>query len=337
LIDFRLACENPETKVAISSGRVKYAKLDLAGRSGYEALKRKVVVMPFIICLLTVFLLAFSVPPVDAETKPKSSTGEETGTITGRMMAGDDTTLVGGRASFFAVEIGPPSSHGNVRRIPEAMAPIGPNGEFTALLPAGRYYIGAMSRDLSLGPGPPRQGEKSLAAIDERKNRLIVEVTGGRETNLGSITMASPHPGLEAPDSFRVTGTVSDDEGNPFAGAIIFVKINPRTPRPNYISPETGPDGRFDFQLTAGRSYYLMAKDVVSTGRPSVGEHIGTYNGPDGSLNIRPVPAPLIGKKGEAQEINIIMRKVSEPGPPEEADPDNGTEAQEPSAIPAGE
>jgi len=275
--------------------------------------------------LLVVFALFLSFPTctVSAEEGRESSPVGRIGTVTGQLMAGGEKPLAGGRAAFFVVAIGPPASQGSLRRIPEVVAPLAQDGKFTARLPAGRYYLGAMSRDASMGPGPPRQDEEVFSVLDAQQERMIIEIAGAGEIDLGQIRVVSQHHSPEPENYFTVTGTVRDDQGRPFAGAYIFVKINPHSQRPNFVSAGTGADGRFEIRLPAGRPYYLVAKETVSTGRPAEGERVGAYLGSAGILSIRPAPVPITGNTGEPLEkIDIVMHRTSVPGPRKDGMPE---------------
>jgi hypothetical protein len=234
--------------------------------------------------------------------------------IKGRILNDDGEPMTGGRVSFFAVDIGPPSRQSALRRVPEAIAPVSAEGAFSIRLPEGRYYVGAMSREFSEGPGPPVAGEKALSAGTKDNAPLIVEIKGDQESELAPITMRAGVKFPEHTEFFTVTGAITDAKGKPFAGAYIFIKIDANSQRPNFISPETGKDGRFKLQLPAGKSYHLFAKDTVNFGKPAAGKHIGAYNGPDRKFSIIPAPAPVTGQKGDKLTgIDIIMHEAADP------------------------
>jgi hypothetical protein len=243
-----------------------------------------------------------------------SSPGPAAGLISGQIITDANEPLTSGRVALFSADIGPPSRHGNLRRVPEVITAITADGNFSVRLPAGRYYLGAMSRDMSRGPGPPTAGENALSAVTGNKP-LIIDVAEGTETELGPITVRSRVRYPDQANYFTVTGKVSDLQGKPFAGAYIFVKIDPDSQRPNFISEKIGRNGRFKIKLPAGKSYHLLAKDTVSSGKPLAGKHIGAYNGPGLGSSIIPAPAPIAGKKDEVLAgIDIIMHEVSSPG-----------------------
>jgi hypothetical protein len=274
-------------------------------------------ILPPIILLL---LLSTSICQAAEIAAPPGAAG---GLVSGQIITDAEEALTSGRVALFSADIGPPSRQGNLRRVPEVITSMTADGIFSVRLPAGRYYLGAMSRDMSRGPGPPAAGENAFSAVSGN-SPLIIDVAEGTETELGPITVRSRVRYPDQANYFTVTGKVSDMQGKPFAGAYIFVKIDPRSQRPNFISEKTGRNGRFKIKLPAGKSYHLLAKDTVSLGKPLPGKHIGAYNGPGLGSSIIPAPAPITGKKGETLAgIDITMHEVSTPGPQKDEKPEN--------------
>jgi len=234
--------------------------------------------------------------------------------VSGRIMVDGREPLAGGRVSFFAEKIGPPSNYGNLRRIPEVVSFVNEDGTFSLQVPPGRYYMGAMSRDMSKGPGPPRPGERTFSAMDSNNNLLIIDIKEKMETKLGSVTVRHRDHSNDLQDIFTLTGTVMDAAGQPLEGAVLLVKINPNLQRPNFISEKTGKDGRFKFLLPAGRPYFLLAKDTLSAGKPSAGRRVGAYTGSDPNTNVLPKPVPITGKPGEIiNDIKIVLNELPDP------------------------
>ena len=234
--------------------------------------------------------------------------------VSGRIMIDGQEPMSGGRVAFFAEEYGPPSNFGNLRRIPERLSVIKQDGTFSLQLLAGRYYMGAMSRDWSMGPGPPQPGEKTYSALDANNNLLLISIAEETENKLGPITVRHRDHSTDLQDVFTLTGTIKDPAGQPIEGAVLLVKINPRLRRPKFISKKTGTDGRFNIQLPAGRSFYLLAKDIMRAGKPAVGGRIGAYSGPNPVVNIPPRPVPVTGMEGEIiNDINITLIQLPDP------------------------
>ena len=271
-------------------------------------------------------------PGPDAERGPMSAPGMEKGpmpdqskslsmgpikrmqgeVVSGRIMIGGVEPLTRGRVAFFAAEIGPPSNEGNLRRIPDMMSDVGQDGTFSLRVPAGSYFMGAMSRDLSFGPGPPEAEEKTFVALDDQNNPRIIDIEAKRETKLGTLAVSSGNHAAAVQNAFTVTGTVMDSAGLPVEGAVLLIKINPNSRKPNFIWGKTAKDGRFHFRLPAGRSYYLLARDKLGPGRPRPGQRVGAYTGK--SADVLPRPDPVSGRQGETiNGLTITLNEVPDP------------------------
>ena len=69
-------------------------------------------------------------------------------------------------------------------------------------------------------------------------------------------------------------------------------------------------------KLPAGKPYYLLAKDMVSAGKPKAGRLIGAYTGAGPVVNVLPRPVPVTGMAGDIlNDINITLNEL--PDPPE--------------------
>ncbi|HEY3360116.1 MAG TPA: carboxypeptidase-like regulatory domain-containing protein, partial [Polyangia bacterium] len=87
---------------------------------------------------------------------------------------------------------------------------------------------------------------------------------------IAALVAAPARPGRAAPPRpAAVTGRVVDPAGAPVAGAEVFFYASANTKRPaDFISPPTGPDGRYAAALPAGR-YWAVAR--VRRGGPGPG------------------------------------------------------------------
>ncbi|MBU1710422.1 MAG: carboxypeptidase-like regulatory domain-containing protein [Proteobacteria bacterium] len=267
-------------------------------------------------CFLSVLVCA-SVSAQEQSVQP--STLVE---VSGRLMIDGVRPLPGGMVSFFDINSGPPPNYGNVRRIPDLVDMVNPEGEFNLQIISGKYYLGSMERDLRMGPGPPGPGDKFYFAVSEDNKMKVVEIIGGQMNNLGEIRVSPPEKFEEFKSSFTIEGTVSDEQGKPFVGALVMIKANPDSNRPDLISIPTDEQGKYSIKLPAGLSYYLVAKERITPGRPQTGLSVGTYGGPPddaGAFSGQPaggvIPVPVTGKDKETlQNIDITMFKVPEPG-----------------------
>ncbi|MDY0352219.1 MAG: hypothetical protein RBR09_13270 [Desulfobulbaceae bacterium] len=237
--------------------------------------------------------------------------------ISGRILIDGKDPMPGGVAAFFDTRSEYPPKFGNLRRIPDHVAKVGPEGRFTAVLPAGSYYLGVIVRDNPEAiTGPPGPEEKGFSAVnDEGKRKIFAVAVGQAEVDLGDIYVSTPRDEWKHTDFFTVRGTVIDKTGQPFAeGAWILVNQNPVSRRPNFISGKISGSGQFELHLPPGRPYYLIAKDVLGMGRPQPGRHVGAYTGSEPVFEQNkpePKPIPLSGGAGEViSDIRILMIEV---------------------------
>lgn len=241
--------------------------------------------------------------------------------ISGRIMIDGTVPMPGGIAAFFDTRSVYPPKFGNLRRIPDHVARVRTEGDFIAELPAGSYYLGVIVRNDTGETGPPGHEEMAFSAVDGEGRRRIFEITGGSaEVEIGDIHVSTPKNDWKFDDYVTVRGTLVDKKGQPFTeDAWILVKQNPAARRPNFISERIRGDGQFELHLPSGRSYYLLAKDVLGMGRPLPGRHVGAYTGavPVFDQNKpEPKPVPLSGGAGEVLSgIQILMIEVPDTGP----------------------
>jgi len=179
--------------------------------------------------------------------------------------------------------------------------------------------MGAMQWYKGRQPGPPRPGEKFIFIRDSGGTLKTFEVVAGENIDIGAVSGSAPANFVEVPDSFVIRGVVTDENGAPFAGAVVLLKYDMNSPRPVYISKVTGEDGKYEFSVPAG-TYYVMARQQLSRiGRPKPGSYLGTY----GEKEEKPIGGQamgasmgkaVIGKQGDVHEnINIMMFKLPDP------------------------
>ena len=93
--------------------------------------------------LVAIFLLLLTVP---------ADVMSGTGTVTGRMLMMDGTPMAGGMALFFDARHGPPLAPEKEFMPPDIAMPLDSDGRFMASLPAGKYHVGAVQWQESVGP-----------------------------------------------------------------------------------------------------------------------------------------------------------------------------------------
>jgi len=267
--------------------------------------------------LLAVCMIFFHIQSANG-APPPSASGHRLGTLTGKVLFQDDLSH-GGVVSFFSKRQGPPPDQGTSRRVPDRIARMNPDGSFSVKLLAGVYYMGAMQWHKGRQPGPPTEGEKYIFIRDDSGKLKTFTVTAGEDIDIGDVTGSAPAAFVEVPDSFIIRGVVTDENGKPFAGAVVVLKYNMNMPRPVYVSKVTREDGKYEFSVPAGTYYVIARQQLSKIGRPRPGSYMGTY----GETEEKPLfglamasskAEAVTGKQGDIHEnINIMMFILPDP------------------------
>jgi hypothetical protein len=139
------------------------------------------------------------------------------------------------------------------------------------------YFMGAMViTDSGRGPGPPKAGEDFYYARDDKGDLRKIAIELGEEKNFGQVMVALPDTFPAAKNLFTIQGRLIKDDGNPFAGGVVIVKTDINSQRPDFVSPRTDENGRYEIKLPADTPYFLLGRER-SVGRPVPGSYIGTY------------------------------------------------------------
>jgi hypothetical protein len=280
-----------------------------------KVIQVKTLMFRQIILLFSTAFIIFTAITAIAQIRQGPLIMENSSSVSGRILIDCKEPMSGGIAAFFNAALDYPPKFGSLRRVPDRVAPVGPDGEFKVALPAGRYYLGVINRNDPGETGPPGLEEKGFSAVDEAGDRKIFELAGsGAAKDLGTVSVSTMERTWESADLFTIRGKVINKEGQPFENAWILIKRNPDAKRPDFISQKVGTTGRFELQLPAGRPYFLLAKDVSGAGRPQSGGHVGAYTGADPVFNQympEPKPAPLSAEAGQViSDIVILMIEV---------------------------
>lgn len=234
--------------------------------------------------------------------------------VTGILMSKEGGPMAGGLIHFFNVETGPIPNPDKYWRVPDQIADINEKGEFTIELPAGKYYLGAIKRVSGKKEvGPPLKGDLFFISSDETGTPKVYHVKQGEETDIGTISEATPFKGWAIKEDLTaIEGRILINE-EPVEGAFVFGYTAPRMfGKPDFVSDRTDKDGRYLLRVPEGGNYYLMARDLYGGGPPSEGAIMGVY-GKDKT------PTAVKVYKGESKKgIDINVLKFPGRGPREE-------------------
>lgn len=265
----------------------------------------------WITALVIVLLLS---GPTGAEQQEAPN---EYGTLTGQVVM-DGKPMLQATISIFNAGSGPPPDRGSSRRVPEGMFRA-EAGRFRIVLAPGRYYMGVVSRLDPDRKGPPGEDEKFFFVRGKKGELRQFEAIAGKTIDLGVISGLAPEAFPEIANGFTVEGTIYDERGKPFKGALVLVRGNLAVPRPLFISPPTGRDGKYRLKLPAGQSFYLVVRDnLVDVGRPVIGSPVGVYVR-DSASAAPGAPMlsggdPITGRAGQVLKgMDITIRKVANP------------------------
>lgn len=257
----------------------------------------------------------FSVVVVAALFVPSSSLAVPPGFMLDRMgtMLGqvvyEGKPLANGLLAFFDITKGLPPIAGESGRIPDERFFADSDGKFSLKLLQGSYYIGVIVREPGAPLGPPRKGEVYYFANDGGDKLRKLAIEDYTQVDYGVINCILPGNFQETEDHFIVTGTVVKGAGEdePYPRAIIMAKTVPTARRPEYISAETGADGKFSLSLPPGKIFYLMARTAITGAKPEPGEEIGKYgsNSFESQSSAAPQSGPPPGTFAE-QPVKII-------------------------------
>jgi hypothetical protein len=181
----------------------------------------------------------------------------------------------------------------------------GPDGDFSLVLPPGKYQLVLRKRVEGESIGPVATGDYRSEIIGP------ITVRGGEEIvrDIVAPRKVGETKGLPAlhkvPAKTGITGRVFDSDGKPVQGARIQAyQHSQMSERPKYVSEGSGVDGSYSLFFPEGGTYYLAARNRFG-GPPKIGELYGRYD--DGTVE----PSAVYVKDGEIlKEVNITMHKI---------------------------
>lgn len=287
-------------------------------------------------------LLFFFAAPLVCRAELPGPRQDLLGTLSGQVVIDNDISFTqGGTISFFNTARGIPPMATSMHPIPEMAGEIDPDGRFNINLMPGSYYIGVQIRTAPRGPGAANMEKTSYFARDDKGNLREVTIEAKEMKDIGQVIGALPDT-FPVPKNFVIIeGRLVKEDGTPFANGVVLVRTEIQS-RPDFVSENTGNDGKFRLQLPADTPYYLLAR-----GRPADRSVPESYRGAYGMTaaigkggaspigKVRPatpdsgmpqdemskpepgkdVPKPIAGKPGERiTGIEIMMFKVSRQG-----------------------
>lgn len=229
-------------------------------------MKKSFLVASILILGLVLCIAAFLV-------LPKLFKAKETGTVTAQIGIHDVGPMMGGMVFFVNTAGGPPPSATRYWRVPTHSFPLGKNARFTATLPAGDYYMGAIERDSGESPAPPGEGEYYFISQDEQGKPRTYSVRKNEVLDLGDLMIrAVPFKrSLIAKKGITsVQGALRDEKGVAVAGMLVFAYSDPAMAEaPLFVSERSDKQGKYILRLAGGGTYYLQARHVQGGATPS--------------------------------------------------------------------
>jgi len=229
------------------------------------------------------------------------------GTISGKWITKDNGPMAGAQVLLFNMAMGPAPSSDKYLRVPDVTTVIDSDGRFSVQLAAGRYYL-VMRKHAGEGTiGPPQDGDLQFYSRDKKGKARFIVVKAGGNTDIGTISEATVFHKQQTTyvkGMTAIEGTVTDAEGIPVEGVLIFAYTSPgMTGKPRYASEGTGKDGKYLINVIDKGTYYLKARSRYGGGLPEAGEFMGGYGKPT-------APAIVNVKKGEIKRgIDIKINR----------------------------
>jgi hypothetical protein len=181
----------------------------------------------------------------------------------------------------------------------------GPEGDFSLVLPPGKYQLVLRKRAEGESVGPVATGDyrsEIIGPITVRAGETITrDIIAPRK-----VGESKGMPTLnKVPAKTGISGTVRDSDGKPVQGARVQAyQHSQMSERPKYVSEGSGVDGSYSLFFPEGGTYYLAARNKFG-GPPKIGELYGRYD--DGTVE----PSAVYVKDGEIlKNVNITMHKI---------------------------
>lgn len=226
------------------------------------------------------------------------------GRITGVIEIIGKGPMTGGTVFFFDEGSGPPPSATKYWRVPTQAFPIDEQARFTAVLPEGTYYLGAIERKSGDDLGPPQEGDYFFISQDAEGRPKKLTVWKGSTIDLGMVVEAAPfrRASLAKKGITSVSGTIRDEQGKPREGMVVFAFTSPSMfGRPLFVSERSDEYGGYILRVAGSGKYYLRARANYGGGPPASGELMGVYQ----------KGRPVVTTRGQTlRNVNITLYVV---------------------------
>jgi hypothetical protein len=203
------------------------------------------------------------------------------GTVTGRIVIDGVGPMMEGTVFFISDASGIPPSATKYWLVPGQAFRVDANAQFTAVLPEGTYYLGAIERSAGAFLGPPEDGDYFFISSDKNGEPRKLTVWKNSKIDLGTLSDAKrfSRATLAKEGITAIEGAIVNEDGKPVEGMVVFAYATPdMLGRPLYVSERSGKDGRYLLRLYRGGDYYLMTRADYGGGPPPPGELLGVYN-----------------------------------------------------------
>jgi hypothetical protein len=218
--------------------------------------------------------------------------------VIGRIGIKGTGPMMQGSVFFFDAASGPPPSTTKYWRVPTHVFKIDSNARFSARVPEGTYYLGALETKSGEEFGPPQDGDYYFFGKDGKGNPKLLTVWRDSVTDLGMLNEAEQFKSgsLAQKGITAIQGVLRDEEGKPVKGMVVFAFSVRGSRLPLFVSEGTGNDGKYLLRLHKGGKYYVLARERAAA--PSEAEITDMYQ----------QGKPVVVKTGQTRTgINITV------------------------------
>ncbi len=230
--------------------------------------------------LLLLSVILFSIILCSSASAIDTGKNLSTGTITGQLKVKGKGPMTGGMVFFFKEDSGPPPSATKYWRVPTHSFNIDKDGKFEAILPEGKYYMGASQKFSGERLGPPKDGDYFFISSDDKGNPRLHEVSQFKSLEMGVVEEAAPFNSetLVIVGGTSIEGRIVDAKGKGVKGMLVFAFPTPTMfGRPMFVSERTNKDGKYLLRVASGGTYYLRTRANYGGGPPTADQIMGVY------------------------------------------------------------